>query len=163
MDQHATWCKFGSIGIELHGNQKVVKTVDADYIARAVIIAGGSERYKMGVPGEEKFAGRGVSYCAICDAAFFREKTVAVVGGGDAALTEALHLTRFASKVMVIHRRNQLRATRILQEKVVSEPKIEFIMDAVVEEIAGVDLVTNIKMRKVTTALTADVAVAGDL
>lgn len=138
-------------GIELRENQKVVKTVGADYITRAVIIAGGSERYKLGVPGEEKFTGRGVSYCATCDAAFFEEKTVAVVGGGDAAITEALHLTKFASKVMVIHRRNQLRATRILQEKAFSEPKIEFILDAVVEEITGGDFVKNIKLRKVTT------------
>ena len=113
-------------GIELSGKQKVVKTTKGDFIAKAVIIASGSERLKLGIPGEEEFTGKGVSYCATCDAAFFRELPVAVVGGGDTAIIEALHLSKFASKVTVIHRRHQLRATRILQEKASSEPKVEF-------------------------------------
>ncbi len=148
-------------GIGFQGNQKVVKTDDAEYVAKVVIIAGGSQRYKLGVPGEEKFAGRGVSYCAICDAAFFREKTVAVVGGGNAALTEALHLTRFASKVFVVHRRAQLRATRIVQEKAFSEPGIEFVLDSIVEEITGGDFVKNIRLRNVTIGQDSTLDVAG--
>jgi len=103
-------------GIELKGEQKVVKTTKGNFTAKAVIIANGSERRKLGIPGEEKLTGKGVSYCATCDAPFFQEKPVAVAGGGDAAITEALHLAKFASRVIVIHRRNQLRASRNLQE-----------------------------------------------
>jgi len=156
MHQQAT--KYGlktitseATGIELQGEQKIVKTGEGDFIAKAVIIAGGSERYKLGVPGEEEFVGKGVSYCATCDAAFFRDQPVAVVGGGNAAITEALHLTKFASRVTVIHRRNQLRASRILQEKAFSEPKIEFLWDTVVEEIEGKNVVKRIRLRQVVT------------
>ena len=128
----------------------MVKTTEGDFIAKAVIIAGGSERQKLGVPGEEEFTGKGVSYCATCDAAFFKEQPVAVVGGGDAAITEALHLAKFASKVTVIHRRHQLRATRILQEKAFAEPKIEFLWDTMVEKIEGEDFVKRIRLHQVT-------------
>ena len=138
-------------GIELQGEQKVVKTTEGDFIAKAVIIASGSERYKLGVPGEEAFAGKGISYCATCDAAFFKGQPVAVIGGGDAAITEALHLAKFASKVTVIHRRDQLRASRILQEKAFSEPKIEFRWNSVIDEIEGKDLVKRIRLRQVKT------------
>jgi len=166
MHQQAT--KYGlktitseATGIELQGEQKIVKTGEGDFIAKAVIIAGGSERYKLGIPGEEKFTGKGVSYCATCDAAFFRDQPVAVVGGGNAAITEALHLTRFASRVTVIHRRNQLRASRILQEKAFSEPKIEFLWDTVVEEIEGKDAVERIRLRQVVTGGKSALDVAG--
>jgi thioredoxin reductase (NADPH) len=118
-------------GIELHGKQKVVKTTEGDFTAKTVIIASGSERHKLGIPGEEEFTGKGVSYCATCDATFFREQPVAVVGGGDSAITEVLHLAKFASRVTVIHRRHQLRASRILQEKAFSEPKIELLWDTI--------------------------------
>jgi len=138
-------------GIELQDEQKVVKTIEGDFIAKAVIIASGSERYKLGVPGEEAFAGKGISYCATCDAAFFKEQPVAVIGGGNAAITEALHLAKFASKVTVIHRRDQLRASRILQEKAFSEPKIEFRWNSVIDEIEGKDLVKRIRIRQVKT------------
>ena len=121
--------------IELQEGLKVIRTTEDDFIAKAVIIAGGSERQKLGVSGEEKFTGKGVSYCATCDAAFFREQPVAVVGGGDAAITEALHLTKFASRVTVIHRRDQLRASRILQEKAFSQPKMEFRWNSIVDKI----------------------------
>ena len=125
-----------------------------------MIIAGGSERDKLGVPGEKEFTGKGVSYCATCDAAFFKEKPVAVVGGGDAAITEALHLTQFASRVLIIHRRNQLRASRILQEKAFAEPKIEFLWNTIVEEIKGEDLVKYLNLHNVVTGekSTSDVA-----
>ncbi len=111
-------------GIEVGEEQKEVKTTEGHFVAQAVIIASGSERRKLDVPVEEKFTGKGVSYCATCDAAFFREVPVAPVGGGDAAITEALHLAKFVPKVIVIHRRDQLRASRILQEKAFSEIKI---------------------------------------
>ncbi|MFC1981285.1 thioredoxin-disulfide reductase [Chloroflexota bacterium] len=153
---HKQATKFGlktviaeATGIELKGEQKVVKTTEGDFTARSVIIANGSERVKLGVPGEEEFTGRGVSYCATCDAAFFRDKAVAVVGGGNAALTESLQLSKFASKVLVIHRRNELRATRILQEKASAEPGIELVLDSVVEEIEGEDFCKGIRIRNV--------------
>ena len=148
-------------GIELSGKQKVVKTTKGDFIAKAVIIASGSERLKLGIPGEEEFTGKGVSYCATCDAAFFRELPVAVVGGGDTAIIEALHLSKFASKVTVIHRRHQLRATRILQEKAFSEPKVEFQWDSIVEEIEGRDSVKRIRLRQVKTGEKSALDVAG--
>jgi len=148
-------------GIELSGKQKVIKTTKGDFVAKAVIIASGSERLKLGIPGEEEFTGKGVSYCATCDAAFFRELPVAVVGGGDTAIIEALHLSKFASKVTVIHRRHQLRATRILQEKAFSEPKVEFQWDSIVEEIEGRDSVKRIRLRQVKTGEKSALDVAG--
>ncbi len=148
-------------GIELQGEQKVIRTTEGDFIAKAVIIAGGSERQKLGVPGEEEFIGKGVSYCATCDAAFFREQPVAVVGGGDAAITEALHLTKFASRVIIIHRRDQLRASRILQEKAFSLPKIEFRWNSTVEKIEGGDVVERIRLRQVKTGEESALEVAG--
>jgi len=137
--------------IELQDNQKVVKTTEGGYAGRAVIIANGSDRVKLGVPGEEEFIGRGVSYCATCDAAFFRDQTVAVVGGGNAAINEALQISKFAAKVIVIHRRQELRATRIMQEKAFAESKIEFLWNTVVEAIEGDDFVKRLRLRQVTT------------
>jgi len=148
-------------GIEITGEQKLVKTSEGNFIARAVIIAGGSERQKLGVPGEAEFIGKGVSYCATCDAAFFREKPVVVVGGGNAAITEALHLSKFASRIMVIHRRHQLRATRILHEKTFADPKIEFLWDTIVEEIVGETFVSRIRVRNVTTGQESSLDVSG--
>jgi len=148
-------------GIELQGEQKVIRTTEGDFIAKAVIIAGGSERQKLGVPGEEEFTGKGVSYCATCDAAFFKEQPVAVVGGGDAAITEAFYLTKFASRVTVIHRREQLRASRILQEKAFSQPKIEFRWNSTVEKIEGGDIVERIRLRQVKTGKKSALKVAG--
>jgi len=148
-------------GIELQEGQKVIRTTEGDFMAKAVIIAGGSERQKLGVPGEEEFTGKGVSYCATCDGAFFREQPVAVVGGGDAAITEALHLAKFASRVTVIHRRDQLRASRILQEKAFSQPKIEFRWNSIVEKIEGGDLVKRIRLRQVKSGEESALDVAG--
>jgi thioredoxin reductase (NADPH) len=138
-------------GIDVTGKQKIVRTSQGDYPAGAIIIAGGSERQKLGVPGEAEYTGKGVSYCATCDGAFFRDKTVAVVGGGNAAITEALELTRFASKIILIHRRHELRATKILQEKVMSESRIEILWDTVVEEIMGETFVNKIRIRNINT------------
>ena len=166
MHQQAT--KYGletllaeATGIELKGGQKVVKTIENNFIAKAVIIASGSERDKLGIPGEKEFTGKGVSYCATCDGAFFKEQPVAVVGGGDAAITEALHLTQFASKVIVIHRRHQLRASRILQEKAFAEPKIEFLWNTIVEEIKGKDVVKRLSLRDAITREKSTLDVAG--
>jgi len=148
-------------GIELQEEQNIIKTTKGNFIAKAVILASGSERHKLGIPGEKEFTGKGVSYCATCDATFFRELPVAVVGGGDAAITEALHLTKFASRVTVIHRRDQLRATRILQERAFAEPKVEFLWNTVVEEIEGEDLVRRIKLRQVKTGEKSTLEIAG--
>jgi len=148
-------------GIEIRGDEKIVSTSEGQYRARAVIIAGGSEHSKLGVPGEEKYTGKGVSYCAMCDAAFFRDQVVAVVGGGNVALNDALFLTRFASKVIIIHRRDQLRATKILQDKAFANPKIEFLWDTVVESIAGDKLVKEIRLRNVKTGKGSGLKVSG--
>ncbi len=148
-------------GIELRGEKKVVRTTEGDFVTNAIVIAGGSEYRKLNIPGEDEFTGKGVSYCATCDAAFFREQPVAVVGGGDAAITEALHLARFASKVTVIHRRNQLRASRILQEKAFSEPRIDFLWDTIPEKIEGEDIVKQIRLHQVKTGQDSALEVAG--
>jgi len=148
-------------GIEIRGVEKIVSTSEGQYLAKAVIIAGGSEYSKLGVPGEEGFTGRGVSYCAMCDGAFFRDQVVAVVGGGNVALNDALFLTRFATKVIVIHRRDQLRATRILQDRAFANPRIEFLWDTVVESITGDKLVGEIRLRNVKTGKGSNLVVSG--
>jgi thioredoxin reductase (NADPH) len=148
-------------GIRLDGEKKTLSTGQGDYTARAIIVAGGSERQKLGVPGEAEFTGRGVSYCATCDGAFFRDKPVAVVGGGNAAITEALELTRFASKVTVIHRRHELRATKIVQEKAFAEPKIEFLWDSAVEAVLGNAFVEKIRVNNLKTVEKKDLPVDG--
>ncbi|MCD6215291.1 MAG: thioredoxin-disulfide reductase [Candidatus Desulfofervidus sp.] len=118
-------------------DKKVVKAETEELEAKALIIATGARYKRLGVPGEERLIGRGVSYCGTCDAPFFRNLEVAVVGGGDVALVEALHIAKFASKVFLIHRRDQLRAQKILQEKAFKNKKIEFIWNTVVKEIKG--------------------------
>lgn len=147
--------------LELNDKQRIVKTTDEDFVAKAVIITSGLDQAQLGVPGEKEFTGKGVSYCATCDAYFFREKPIAVVGGGNAAITEALYLTKFASRVIVIHRRGELRATRILQEKAFAEPKIEFLWDTLVEEIVGEDVVKRLKLRQITTGQKSALEIAG--
>ncbi len=139
----------------------VVRTDEASYRARAVIVAGGADHNRLGVPGEERLTGRGVSYCATCDAAFFRDQEVAVVGGGDAAIDEAVFTTRYASKVHVIHRRCELRASAILQERARAEPKIDFILNTVVEEVLGDEAVTGARLRNVETGATSELPVTG--
>lgn len=148
-------------GIEIDGKQKIINTTEGDYQATAIIIAGGSTRQKLGVPGEAEFTGKGVSYCATCDAAFFRDRPVAVVGGGNAAITEAIHLTKFASSVNVIHRRRELRATRILQELAFAEPNIEFHWDSTVDAIEGDDFVERLTLNNVNNGEKSILVVAG--
>ena len=135
--------------VDLSGSIKKLSTTEGEYQAKAVIIAAGAALQRLGVPGEEKLTGRGVSYCATCDGPFFKERVVAVIGGGDSAIEEALVLTKFASKVIVIHRRDQLRASKILQQRAFSNKKIEFLWDTVADEILGNDKVTGLKVRNV--------------
>ncbi len=148
-------------GIKLEGEKKTVITEPEEFTTKVVIVAGGSERQKLGVPGEAEFTGRGVSYCATCDGAFFRDKAVAVVGGGYAAITEALELTHFAAKVTIIHRRNELRATKIVQEKAFAEPKIEFLWDSTVDAIQGNGFVEKVSVSNVKTGQKQALAVDG--
>ncbi|MDR9793969.1 thioredoxin-disulfide reductase [Aeribacillus pallidus] len=121
------------------GEYKIVKTGNKDYKARAVIIATGAEYKKLGVPGEKELGGRGVSYCAVCDGAFFKGKDLIVVGGGDSAVEEGVYLTRFANSVTIVHRRDQLRAQKILQQRAFDNEKIDFIWNHTVKEIHEVD------------------------
>lgn len=149
------------MGLDIKGQLKTVKTSEGDFTARAVIIAGGSIRTKLGAPGEAEYAGRGVSYCATCDGAFFKDKTVAVVGGGNVAISEAMHLTTFANKVIVIHRRDQLRADRILQERVLADPRIEVRWDSVVTAIKGKDFVNELALKNIKTGAESTLPVDG--
>ncbi len=148
-------------GLKLQGARKLVATSDGEYASRTVIIAAGSDRLKLGVPGEEEYTGKGVSYCATCDGAFFRDMPVAVIGGGNSAVMEALQLAKLASAVTVIHRRDQLRATRVIQEKAFAEPKIRFIWNTVVDAIQGDDFVRSLKLSNVATGGESSLDVAG--
>jgi len=138
-----------------------ISTTEDVFEATAIIIAAGSEYRKLGVPGEEKLVGHGVSYCATCDGFFFRGRDVAIVGGGDTAITDALELTRHAAKVYVIHRRDQLRAGQILQQRAFAEHKLEFIWNTVVEEILGEKLLSGLKLRNIKTGQSSILNVAG--
>lgn len=148
--------------VALDGEIKVLKSAKNEYRARNVIIAAGARPRPIDCKGEAEYAGRGVSYCATCDANFFRGLEVYVVGGGDSAVEEALYLTKFAKKVTIIHRRNELRAAKFIQEKAFQNPKIAFIWDSVVEEIGGGDVLSEMTVRNVKTGgltqITADEA-----
>lgn len=134
------------------GDDRMVACASGDlYRARAVIISTGGSPTKLKVPGEEEFSGRGVSYCAICDGAFFKDEVIAVAGGGDAAVEEGIFLTKFGKKVILIHRRDELRAQKIIQERAFKNPKMEFIWDSVVESINGDDKVRNLTIKNVKT------------
>jgi len=143
------------------GHPHAVFTDDGNFEADAIIIATGSEYRKLEVAGEERLLGHGVSYCATCDGFFFRDKDVAVVGGGDTALTEALELSQYARKVYVIHRRDQLRAGQSLQQQAFAHGKLRFIWDTVVDEMVGEQLVRYLKLRNVRTGRISTLEVAG--
>lgn len=147
--------------IDLISNPKVIVTGEAEFRAKTVIIATGAKPMKLGVPGEAEFVGRGVSYCAVCDGAFYKDKVVAVVGGGNSAVEEAMYLTKFASKVYLIHRRNELRADKIVQERAFSNEKLEFVWDSVVKEIKGESLVTTAVLENVKTGAKSELAING--
>ena len=131
-------------GVSSEGEIKTVQTSNGTYRGRTLLIASGTRPRALGVPGEEEFKGRGVSYCATCDGFFYQDQEVAVVGGGDSALQEAMFLTKFASKVYIIHRRDQLRAINILRERAKANPKIEFLLDSQVRTINGTDSVESV-------------------
>lgn len=138
-----------------------ISTTEGDFEATAIIIAAGSEYRKLGVRGEERLLGHGVSYCATCDGFFFRDQEVAVVGGGDTAITDALELTRHVKKVYVIHRRDQLRAGQVLQQRAFAEPKLDFVWNTVVEEVLGDKVLEELKLHNVKTGQHSTLKVAG--
>jgi len=138
-----------------------IKTASDTYQGKAIILAPGASFRRLGVPGEIELTGKGVSYCATCDGAFFKDKEIVVIGGGDSAIQEGLFLTRFASKVTIVHRRDQLRASQILQQRAKKNKKIAFIWDTVVESIQGKDKVGSLILRNVKTKQTQEFKTEG--
>jgi len=165
MHQQATKYGLEAIAADVtgvaQGQPYSVSTTEGSFEAAAIIIAAGSEYRKLGVIGEERLSGHGVSYCATCDGFFFRGREVAVVGGGDTAVTDALELSRHATKIYVIHRRDQLRAGQVLQQGAFAQPKLEFIWSTVVEEVLGEKLLSGLKLRNVKTGQQSILEVAG--
>src|SRR5262245_1536161 len=147
--------------VDLGERPFTVAAGDQRWRARALIVATGATARWLGVPGEEKLRGRGVSACATCDGFFFRDRELVVVGGGDTAMEEATFLTKFASSVTIVHRRDEFRASKIMQERVLSNPKIRVIWDAVVEEILGDGAVTGVRLRDVRTDETSELPTGG--
>jgi thioredoxin reductase (NADPH) len=140
------------VEVDLKGNPKIVKLGNGEsFEAKTVILATGAAYRELGLPNEKELSGHGVSWCATCDGFFFREKTIAVVGGGDSAMEEATFLTRFASKVYVIHRRNELKASKIMQDRAKANPKIEFIWNSGVEQLLGEGKLTGVKLKDTVT------------
>ena len=160
--------KFGAdvryedvVAVNLEGDVKAVATEDEVLYARAVILATGSEYRHMNVPGEEEFSGRGVSYCATCDGFFFKDRRLAVIGGGDSAMEEATFLTNFASEVVVVHRRDALRASRVMAERALNNPKITFEWNATVSEVLGDEAVTGLRLTSTVDGSEREIAVDG--
>jgi thioredoxin reductase (NADPH) len=149
------------VAVDLTAEPKVVKTETETYLAKAVIIASGSKYKELDVPGEKQLAGRGVSWCATCDGFFFREKDIAVIGGGDSALEEATFLTRFAKSVTLVHRRDTLRASKIMQDRALANPKIKFLWDSEVVEMVGDQKLTGLRVKNVRTGEEQVVPVGG--
>lgn len=147
--------------VDLVSSPKIIRTKEVEFRAKSVIIATGAKPMKLGVKGEEEFIGRGVSYCAVCDGAFYKDKVVAIVGGGNSAVEEAIYLTKFASKVYIIHRRDELRADKIIQDRATKNEKIEFVLNSVVCEIQGQDLVNNLILKNTKTDEMFNLAVDG--
>lgn len=140
-----------AIEVLLEGDTKVVRTHEATYRCDALVLCLGTEYRKLGVPGEKEFTGRGVSFCSTCDGAFFQDRKIFVIGGGDSALTEALYLTRFVNELTVVHRRDALRATKIYQERAMANPKIKFLWNSVIQEVKGGQVVHSIVVKNVKT------------
>ena len=147
--------------IENHGDIKKVITDDEEFETRTVIVATGSKHRLLGVPGEEELNSRGVSYCAVCDGAFFRDQDLLVVGGGDSAVEEAIFLTQFAKSVTIVHRRDELRAQKVLQDRAFANEKINFIWDSVVKEIKGENRVESVVIENVKTNQVTEHAFGG--
>jgi thioredoxin reductase (NADPH) len=161
--------KFGTrfvtddaVKVDLKGDVKTIQDGSGNtYLAKSLILATGSGYKKIGLPKEETLSGRGVSYCATCDGFFFKEQAIAVVGGGDSALEEATFLTRFASKVYLIHRRNELRASRIMQQRAQNDPKIEFVWNSQVVDILGEEKVTGVRIKDTVTGDERNIELTG--
>lgn len=150
------------VALEADGRKRIEVEEDEPYFARAVILTAGGQPRKLGIPGEQEYAGRGVSYCAVCDGAFFKGEHLAVVGGGDAALEEAVFLTRYASKVTLIHRRSEFRAQPVLVERARNHPDMEFLLDTVVEEIRGDgQQVESLRLRNTQDGSSSELKVGG--
>ena len=149
------------VEVDLAGEIKTVRTATDTYTARSVILATGSGYRKLGLPNEEELSGRGVSWCATCDGFFFREQHIAVVGGGDSAIEEATFLTRFGSKVTLIHRRDQLRASKIMQERAFADPKLEVVWNSEVASINGSDRLESLTLRDTVTGETSELEATG--
>jgi thioredoxin reductase (NADPH) len=147
--------------VEFSKKKKIVRMDKGEVSADAVIICTGARHRRLGVPGEAELTGHGVSYCAVCDGPFFRNEAVMVVGGGNTAVKEAEYLTRFAAKVYIVHRRNEFRAAELLAKRVKANPKIELVLDSVVEKINGTTGVESVTVKKVTTGAASDIAVTG--
>ena len=148
--------------VKLDGTDRIVVTDDGEYRAKAVIVATGSENRKLGVPGEEKYSGRGVSYCAVCDGAFFRDRDVTVIGGGDSAVEESIYLTQMVKHVNIVHRRDQLRAQKVAQERAFKNDKIDFTWNSNVIAINGDDQkVTSVTVKNNQTGAEEEVPTAG--
>lgn len=149
------------VEVDLGQHPFVIKTYGGAYETKSLIVATGVSPRLLGVPGEDKFKGRGVSYCATCDGFFYKDKSVVVVGGGDAAVEEALFLTRFAAKVYLVHRRNRLRAQKVAQQRAFENDKIEIVWDSVVTKVLGEDQVTGVRLKNVKTESESVLAVDG--
>jgi thioredoxin reductase (NADPH) len=149
------------VEVDLTGDVKVVRTATETHTARAVILAMGSGYRKLGLPNEQELSGRGVSWCATCDGFFFREQHIAVVGGGDSAIEEATFLTRFGSKVSLIHRRDELRASKIMQERAFADPKLEIIWNSEVASINGAESLESLTLRDTVTGATSELPATG--
>jgi len=149
------------VEVDLTGDLKVVRTAEGTFTARAVILATGSGYRKLGLPDEDRLSGHGVSWCATCDGFFFRDQHIAVVGGGDSALEEATFLSRFGSKVTIIHRRDELRASRIMQDRAFADPKIEFAWNSEVVGIHGEDKLSGLTLRDTVSGETRKLSATG--
>jgi thioredoxin reductase (NADPH) len=147
--------------VDLRATPKLVKAGNDAYYARTVIIATGSSYRELDVPGEKRLSGHGVSWCATCDGFFFREQDIVVIGGGDSAMEEATFLTRFARSVTIVHRRDALRASRIMQDRAMSNPKIKFAWDSMVTEVLGEDRVTGVRLRNLKTGAESTLGATG--
>jgi thioredoxin reductase (NADPH) len=166
MEKQAT--RFGAEILPVHATEVsltsppfVVKAGDEEWLARTVIVATGASARWLDVPGEERLRGRGVSACATCDGFFFRDRELIVVGGGDTAMEEATFLTKFASKVTIVHRRDEFRASKVMRDRALEHPKVQVIWDSVIEEILGEDAVTGARLRNVKSDELLEVATDG--
>ena len=157
----ATLVSDDVVSMDLAGGRKVVRTLDGEFTADAVILAMGSAYRKLGVDREDDLSGHGVSWCATCDGFFFRDQDIAVVGGGDTAMEEATFLTRFARSVTVVHRRDRLRASRIMAERATANPKIRWAWNSEVSAVAGQGTVSGVRLRDTVTGEERDLAVTG--